>query len=212
MLTETYRPTKWAEVIGQDKAISVLRRMEDKGALGGRAYWISGQSGTGKTTLGRIIARSLADSHNVHEFDAGQVTGARVAQWVEDQHYSPMGSKCGRVYLVEEAHGLRKDAVRALLLFLEGLRPHTTVVLTTTIDGHSAFEDGNIDAAPLLSRCVLLPLAQRGLCEPFAERVREIAMAEGMDGLPLERYIRLAKSKRNNMRAMLQAVETGEMQ
>jgi len=48
-LTEQYRPTMWSEVVGQDKIVSRIQALAKRG-LTGRAYWLSGQSGTGKTT------------------------------------------------------------------------------------------------------------------------------------------------------------------
>ena len=62
-LTERYRPADWPEVVGQDKAVQRLRALAMRG-LGGRAYWLSGQSGTGKTTIACLIGAELAEPWN----------------------------------------------------------------------------------------------------------------------------------------------------
>lgn len=209
-LAEQYRPSAFADVIGQDKAVKRLEMMASRGSLSGRAYWISGKSGTGKTTIARIIAAQLSDEWHTVEIDAGQLTIKSIAEMREDQAYRPMTCE-GRAYIVNEAHGLRKDVIRALLVFLEELSEHTTVIFTTTVDGQMSFEDCQIDAGPLLSRCIPIELSQRSLAKAFAARVREIAVAESLDGLPIERYVRLANDNQSNMRAMLQAVESGVM-
>ena len=67
-LTEKHRPATFAGVVGQDKIVRKLETVRQRG-LAGRAYWFSGQSGTGKTTIARLIAAEVASG--CPEIDSG---------------------------------------------------------------------------------------------------------------------------------------------
>ena len=117
-LYEQYRPKAWTDVVGQDKALDKINTLKTRG-LGGRAYWISGQSGTGKTSIARLLSMEIADELNIEELDAGELTPNRVRKIEQQAMYYGMGLNKGRAYVINEAHGLNKATIRQLLVTLE---------------------------------------------------------------------------------------------
>lgn len=208
-LYEQFRPTTWDQVIGQPKAVATVRRLADRG-LGGRAFWLSGASGIGKTTIARLIASELADPHAIEELDASEITPAALRSIESTLQAYGMG-KGGRALIINEAHGLRRDSIRQLLVMLERIPSHVAIIFTTTRDGQDALFEDQIDAHPLLSRCITIALTNQGLCPLFAARAKEIAEAAGLDGQPVSAYEKLARKHRNNFRAMLQDIDAGAM-
>ena len=176
---------------------------------GARAWWITGPSGAGKTTLARIIAAVGADDLGIEEIDAQTLTPAKLRMIEEECRYRMLGTKPGRAYLVNESHGLRRDTIRQLLVALERLPEHVAWIFTTTKSGEAKLFDDNDagDAAPLLSRCIEVTLAND--TKAFAERAKAIAVKEGMDGLPTSIYEAAIVSSQGNLRRLLQRIESG---
>ena len=202
----------WDQVAGQDQAVREIRAGLARGG-GGRAWRIIGPSGSGKTTLARLIAAEGATEFGLYELDAGSVTPAKLRE-VERGYACRALCSPGIAVIVNEFHRLRRDTVAALLDVLERLPEYVVWIFTSTHTGQaSLFEDDVAgDCAPFLSRCQLViledgPESRRAL----AVRAKTVAMKAGCDGLPEQEYIAAMDGCNGNMRALLQRVESGQL-
>jgi len=208
-LDEKYRPKNFDSVIGQDKIISLLKVMADKNDFGGRAFWITGNSGSGKSTIALLIAACLASKFTTFETTGRELTVSDLKRY-SDFWQSKAITGDGWALIVNESHGLSRPVIEVLLNILEKLPDHVVIIFTTTNDGNDLFEE-QLDSGPFASRCISLRLASRNLCEPFAAKAKEIAQLENLDGKPIEDYIQLLKKCRNNLRLAYREIESGAM-
>jgi DNA polymerase-3 subunit gamma/tau len=153
VLARRSRPQLFAEVVGQDHVTQTLANAVDGGRLG-HAFVFSGMRGVGKTTTARILAKALNCSEgptstpcnvcvhcveitegrslDVFEVDAASQTGIDATrELLETVKYQPAAGRY-RIYIIDEAHGLSRQAVDAFLKTLEEPPPHAKFILATT--------------------------------------------------------------------------------
>ena len=131
-LYRTYRPQGWGEVKGQEHVVRVLEASIKNKKIA-HAYLFSGGRGTGKTSVARILAREIGVRPNdVYEIDAASNTGVDdIRELREGAYVLPLQSPY-KVYIVDEAHMLSRNAWNAFLKTLEEPPAHVIFILATT--------------------------------------------------------------------------------
>ena len=167
VLARKWRPKTFADLVGQEHVVKALRNALEKGRLH-HAYLLTGTRGVGKTTLARILAKSLNCEHpkegepcgqcqscrdidtgrfvDLLEIDAASNTGIdNIREVLENAQYAPTAGKY-KVYIIDEVHMLSKSAFNAMLKTLEEPPEHVKFILATT-DPHKV-------PVTVLSRCL----------------------------------------------------------
>lgn len=153
-LYNNVRPHKFTEVVGQENIVKNLS-MQSKADRFFQTYILSGQYGTGKTTIARILSMAINCNHkdeegnpclvceecrsildgsavDVIEVDGASNTGVdKVREIIAGASYEPVSLK-KKVYIIDEVHMLSTSAFNALLKTLEEPAPTVAFVLCTT--------------------------------------------------------------------------------
>lgn len=203
-LYEKYRPERFNQVIGQEKAVAEIREVVKRG-IGGKALWITGRSGIGKTSLARITAKQTKKS-DIYEFTSPTDFDSKFLKNLKQKFiYRSLNSEF-ITYIVNEAHLLTKGTIISLLSILEKLPENYCFIFTTTLDGEEQFKK-NKDSKPFLSRCIRIKLTDQKLSELFINHCMSIADTEGKAHNGYNDFKNITKETGLNLRAMLNKVE-----
>ncbi len=193
-LYRRHRPRSFGEVVGQEHVVRTLRNAIAQEKVH-HAYLFVGSRGTGKTSLAKILASTLnctnrsadmeacgecescraiaaGSSVDVIEMDAASNRSVEdVRELRERVAYAPIGGRW-KVYILDEAHMLTKEAWNAFLKTLEEPPPNTVFVLATT-EAHRVMET-------IADRCQRFDF-QRPSIEQISEVLERVAGTEGIE-------------------------------
>ncbi|MCC7325833.1 MAG: DNA polymerase III subunit gamma/tau [Burkholderiales bacterium] len=196
VLARKWRPMSFAELSGQEHVVTALTNSLSRGRIH-HAYLLTGTRGVGKTTIARILAKSLNCVTGVTatpcgvcaackdidagrfvdllELDAASNTGIdNMREILDNARYAPTAGRY-KVYLIDEVHMLSKAAFNSMLKTLEEPPEHVRFVLATT--------DPQKIPVTVLSRCLQFNLKPLSPAQ-IAARVAHILTEEGITQEP----------------------------
>jgi DNA polymerase III subunit gamma/tau len=191
-LARKYRPKSFADLKGQEHVVKALSHALETGRLH-QAYLLTGTRGIGKTTIARILAKTLNCETGVTpspcgvcqscvdidagrfpdliELDAASNTGVdNMREIIDNARYAPTAGRY-KVYLIDEVHMLSKSAFNSMLKTLEEPPEHVKFVLATT--------DPQKIPVTVLSRCLQFNL-KAFPPERVAEQLDKVLTAENV--------------------------------
>jgi DNA polymerase-3 subunit gamma/tau len=128
---EKWRPKLFKEMAGQEQAVSIVQGMFKTGKIP-QTILIFGDSGVAKSTLARLIARRLSpQGMDIFESNAAEDTGIEKMRGLIDSARTLSMHGDFKIFIVDEIHGLTKNAGSAALSFLEKPPAHVIVIGTT---------------------------------------------------------------------------------
>lgn len=189
-LYRKYRPSRFAEVEGQEHVVQTLHGALASGKIG-HAYLFCGPRGTGKTTMARLLAKVLncekrsgtepcnqcfscseinaGKSLDLIEIDAASNRGIDEIRSVKESAGVAASSSAYKIFIIDETHMLTKEAFNALLKTLEEPPSHVIFILATT-EPHKM-------PATILSRVQRLDFKKLSTVQIIA-KLKKVAKAE----------------------------------
>ncbi len=191
-LYRKYRPQTFADIVGQNHIVSVLKNAIDKDQIS-HAYLFYGSRGTGKTSIAKIFANEVnrneeyqKENVDIIEIDAASNNGVDEVRDIKEAiKFLPTEGKY-KVYIIDEVHMLTTAAFNALLKTLEEPPAHVIFILATT-------EIHKIPAT-ILSRCQRFEFKSLSQ-EQLIDRLKYISEKESLviEDAAIEKIATLAK-------------------